>query len=170
MSDSNTISERQAAGPSATGESRHPVRTPCIGICSTTSLGDWVCRGCKRYSTEVIAWNTFDEDEKAAVMRRIEKLNSQILEGKFVIDSEQALKAGMRRLNVPFDPSLSPYCWLHNLLKKAHSRIESLEDFGVRVLPEFAGLDLRVLERRVEEEILALTEAHSDRYKVSQFT
>ncbi|MDO7671884.1 MAG: DUF1289 domain-containing protein, partial [OM182 bacterium] len=29
---------------------RAPVKTPCIGICSTTSVGDWVCRGCKRYS------------------------------------------------------------------------------------------------------------------------
>ena len=104
-----------------------PVKTPCIGICSTTSVGDWVCRGCKRYSTEVIGWISYNEEEKAAVMRRIEQLNTQILAGKFSIDSEDDLKAGLRRLSVPFDPSLSPYCWLHNLLKKAHHRIDSLE-------------------------------------------
>ena len=28
-------------------------RTPCVGICSTT-YGDDVCRGCKRFSFEVI--------------------------------------------------------------------------------------------------------------------
>ena len=144
-----------------------PVRTPCIGICSTTSVGDWVCRGCKRYSTEVIGWISFDETEKAAVMRRIEKLNTQILEGKFAIHSEEDLKNGLRRLSVPFDPALSPYCWLHNLLKKAHHRLESLDGLGVTVRPEFAGLTLAELERRVEGEILALTQAHADRYRVS---
>ncbi|MDP5074330.1 MAG: DUF1289 domain-containing protein, partial [OM182 bacterium] len=75
-------------------EARAPVKTPCIGICSTTSVGDWVCRGCKRYSTEVIGWISFGEEEKAAVMRRIEKLNKQILEEKFAIDSEDELRAG----------------------------------------------------------------------------
>ena len=45
-------------------EARAPVKTPCIGICSTTSVGDWVCRGCKRYSTEVIGWISFGEEEK----------------------------------------------------------------------------------------------------------
>lgn len=38
------------------------LRTPCIGICSTTSLGDRVCRGCKRYAAEVIDWNSCDEE------------------------------------------------------------------------------------------------------------
>ena len=144
-----------------------PVKTPCIGICSTTSVGDWVCRGCKRYSTEVIGWISYGEQEKAAVMRRIEQLNTQILSGKFQIDSEDELKAGMRRMSVPFDPNLSPYCWLHNLLKKAHHRIDSLESFGVSVRAEYAGIELGELEQRVEGEILALTKAHAERYRVT---
>lgn len=157
-------SDSRAQGP---GSASAPVKTPCIGICSTTSVGDWVCRGCKRYSSEVIGWITFGNDEKAAVMRRIEKLNTQILEGKFLIESEDELKAGMRRLSVPFDPALSPYCWLHNLLKKAHYRVDSLSGFGVSVRPDFAGLSLSELERRVEKEIIELTQAHADRYRVA---
>ena len=148
-------------------EARTPVKTPCIGICSTTSVGDWVCRGCKRYSTEVIGWISFGEEEKAAVMRRIEKLNKQILEEKFAIDSEDELRAGLRRLSVPYDPALSPYCWLHNLLKKAHLRIGTLEGFGVSVRPEYAGLSMGELEQQVEKEILVLTQAHAERYRVS---
>ena len=148
-------------------EARAPVKTPCIGICSTTSVGDWVCRGCKRYSTEVIGWISFGEEEKAAVMRRIEKLNKQILEEKFAIDSTDELRAGLRRLSVPYDPALSPYCWLHNLLKKAHHRIGTLEGFGVSVRPEYAGLSMGELEQQVEKEILVLTQAHAERYRVS---
>ena len=30
--------------------------TPCLGICSTT-YGDDVCKGCKRFVHEVISWN-----------------------------------------------------------------------------------------------------------------
>ncbi|MEC7008614.1 MAG: DUF1289 domain-containing protein, partial [Pseudomonadota bacterium] len=33
-----------------------PIKTPCIGVCST-GIGDSVCRGCKRFSHEVIHWN-----------------------------------------------------------------------------------------------------------------
>ena len=92
------------------------VRTPCIGICSTTSLGDSICRGCKRYAFEVINWNSYDEGQKKAVLNRIEKFNTQIIENKLRIVSEPDLRRGLRFWKVPFDESLSPYCWLHNLL------------------------------------------------------
>jgi len=40
--------------------------TPCLGICSTT-YGDNVCKGCKRYVHEVIDWNKFNSQEKELV-------------------------------------------------------------------------------------------------------
>ena len=140
------------------------IKTPCIGICSTTSLGDAVCRGCKRYSFEVISWNGYDDDAKAAVLRRIEKLISQILQHKLRIFSIPNLKLGLEQANVPFDESLSPYCWLHNLLKKHHQQIEDLSHFGVYVLPEFENLSIAALSELIEEEVLALCQAHMDRY------
>ncbi len=139
-------------------------KTPCIGICSTTSLGDPVCRGCKRYAAEVIDWNSYDERAKLAVLTRIEKLNTQILSAKFRIFSVPNLKLGLEQFKIPYDPALSPYCWLHNLLKKGHSRIDSLEEFGVYVQPQFASLSMAQLSAMVEEEILTLSEAHHQRY------
>ena len=65
-------------------------KTPCIGICSTTSLGDLVCRGCKRYGFEVINWNGYDAEAKQAVLSRIEKFTVQILSARFQIFSETA--------------------------------------------------------------------------------
>ena len=140
------------------------VKTPCLGICSTTSLGDAVCRGCKRYAAEVIAWNSYDDEAKLAVLRRIEKLNTQILSAKFRIFSVPNLKLGLEQFKIPYDPTLSPYCWLHNLLKKGHSRISSLDEFGVYVNPPFADLSLAELSARVEAELLTLSEAHYQRY------
>ncbi|PCJ28642.1 MAG: DUF1289 domain-containing protein [SAR86 cluster bacterium] len=141
-----------------------PVKTPCLGICSTTSLGDAVCRGCKRYSFEVISWNSYDAAAKSAVLKRIEILNTQILENKLRIFSRANLKSGLTRFQIPFDESLSPFCWLHNLLKKGHQRIERLEEYGVHALPEFADLSLHELIELIDREILVLCEAHHARY------
>jgi predicted Fe-S protein YdhL (DUF1289 family) len=71
------------------------VKTPCIGICSTTSFGDPVCRGCKRYLFEVINWNSYGEFEKGAVLKRLEKLEVQILENKLQIVNQALLIEGM---------------------------------------------------------------------------
>jgi predicted Fe-S protein YdhL (DUF1289 family) len=140
------------------------IRTPCIGICSTTSVGDAVCRGCKRYSFEVIGWNSYSDAEKLAVLGRVEKLNVQILEHRVKVVSEEKLREGLRRMKVPFDENLSPYCWLHNLLKRSHDRIDSLQDFGVSINDEFQHLTVEELCQQVEREILTLCEAHFARY------
>ncbi len=139
-------------------------KTPCIGICSTTSLGDTVCRGCKRYAFEVIQWNGYDDGAKAAVLKRTEKLIVQILEHKFRIFSVPNLKLGLEQRSIPFNESLSPFCWLHNLLKKNHGKVEDLKHYGVYALPEYAGLSVAELSDRVEEELILLCEAHLDRY------
>ena len=139
-------------------------RTPCIGICSTTSLGDTVCRGCERYSFEVINWNSYAAEAKLAVLKRIEQLNCQILENKLRIFSVPNLKLGMEQLQTPYDPAQSPYCWLQNLLKKNQHDIENLEDFGVYVLPGFSQLSLQELFELIEQELLILSEAHFSRY------
>lgn len=140
------------------------IKTPCLGICSTTSLGDLVCRGCKRYSFEVINWNGYDAAAKSAVLSRIERLNTQILENKLRIFSVSSLRAGLERLQIPYDESLSPHCWLHNLLKKGHRRMESLEDYGVAALGSYAGMPLSELCEIIENDLLLLSEAHHARY------
>lgn len=139
-------------------------KTPCIGICSTTSLGDTVCRGCKRYSFEVIAWNGYSDTEKAAVLKRIEKLVSQVLQHKFRIFSVPNLKLGLEQANIPFDENLSPYCWLQNLLKKHHQHIDDLSHYGVYPLPEYADLGVDKLSELIETEVMALCQAHLERY------
>lgn len=139
-------------------------KTPCIGICSTTSLGDNVCRGCRRYSFEVIKWNSYDPQEKTAVLTRIERLIGQILENKFKILSETTLKSKLKRFNVPFDPTLSSYCWLHNLFKKNKDKIENLKDYGVSVKTEFSKVPLDQLIANVDTELQLLSDAHLERY------
>ena len=44
-----------------------------MGICSTT-YGDLVCRGCKRFAHEIISWNGFDESQREIVWSRLLEL------------------------------------------------------------------------------------------------
>ncbi len=140
------------------------VKTPCIGICSTTSFGDTICRGCKRYAFEVIQWNGYNPQQKLAVLRRLEQFTEQIMQVKFAIVDEQKLRQGLHKLRVPFDESLSPFCWLHNLLSKSGDQVSKLIDFGVRTKAPFQQMSLLALSEQIEDELLKLGQAHFDRY------
>jgi predicted Fe-S protein YdhL (DUF1289 family) len=142
-----------------------PVRTPCIGVCSTTSFGDRICRGCKRSNVEVINWNRYSEAEKQAVQARINTLTSQIMADKFRIVSLNLLEQVLQDFRIFYDPDLSPYFWLHQLLQKHLYRITSLSDIGVDLQPAFRGQDVRDLLTLINEQLQVLSEAHYERYQ-----
>ena len=60
--------------------------TPCVGICSTT-YGDLVCRGCKRFAHEIVQWNGYDEDQQQRVWQRLKSMRDEVL-GQIVFCSE----------------------------------------------------------------------------------
>lgn len=47
------------------------IDTPCIGICSTTNVGDKICKGCGRTDEEVIHWNMYTLEKKCAINKRL---------------------------------------------------------------------------------------------------
>ncbi|MDT8428201.1 MAG: DUF1289 domain-containing protein [Pseudomonadales bacterium] len=140
------------------------IKTPCIGICSTTSVGDPICRGCKRFAFEVINWNSYDEAAKQAVMQRIEQLSVQILRNCFIVVNRERLASALRQANIPFDVDRSPYYWLHNLLKKKHQELHDLGRSGVEIRPEYRQVEIQLLISQADQELLQLCEAHFDRY------
>ena len=66
---------------------RQPYDSPCIGVCSTTNLGDAVCVGCGRTAEEVIGWNRLTRSERIKINCR----PSSIDPGS---PNEQIIKAG----------------------------------------------------------------------------
>ncbi len=153
---------RTASG--STIQSMNSVRTPCIGVCSTTSLGDKICRGCKRFNFEVIHWNSYTDEQKLAVLRRIEQFTGQIMQNRFRITDVRRLQEVMDDFRLFYDPQLSPYCWLHALLQKRLHRLQSLGEAGVALLPPHQGRDVRDVLLEINEDLLALGEAHLERY------
>lgn len=139
-------------------------KTPCIGICSTTSVGDPICRGCKRFASEVIEWNSYSDAEKTAVLERLCLLIEPIVETRFVIRSRADLAAALKRQGVPFNPDLPPATWLHNLLKKRHRALTEIASMGVDIRPQWQHLSLAELADEMDTRLLELCEAHLNRY------
>ena len=133
--------------------------TPCIGICSTT-FGDDVCKGCKRFSHEITNWGKFSTDERAVVNSRLEQFKTTILEEKFTISDSELFESKMNEFSINFNSSLDPVTWIFDLLRASSNKDLNVNDFGVEILPAFSDLSLIELRDLINQEMLQLSEAH----------
>ena len=133
--------------------------TPCIGICSTT-FGDDVCKGCKRFSHEITNWGKFSTDERAVVNSRLEQFKTTILEEKFSISDSELFESKMNEFSINFNSSLEPITWIFDLLRASSNKDLNINDFGVEILPAFSDLSLIELRDLINQEMLQLSEAH----------
>jgi|TARA_B100000513_G_C11784558_1_gene146069 predicted Fe-S protein YdhL (DUF1289 family) len=133
--------------------------TPCIGICSTT-FGDDVCKGCKRFSHEITNWGKFSTDERAVVNSRLEQFKTTILEEKFTISDSELFESKMNEFSINFNSSLEPITWIFDLLRASSNEDLNVNDFGVEILPAFSDLSLIELRDLINQEMLQLSEAH----------
>ena len=133
--------------------------TPCIGICSTT-FGDDVCKGCKRFSHEITNWGKFSTDERAVVNSRLEQFKTTILEEKFTISDNELFESKMNEFSINFNSSLEPITWIFDLLRASSNKDLNVNDFGIEILPAFSDLSLIELRDLINQEMLQLSEDH----------
>ena len=138
------------------------IKTPCVGICSTT-YGDEVCRGCKRFQHEVIQWNSYSDQQKEIVWNRLEALKVQIMKTKFNIIDESKLKSSLDTYNINYYSAVDPFCWVFDLFKQASQSIKDFEEFGLKYLLE-EKISPEEIKKNLEEELFVLSEAHYQRY------
>lgn len=152
-----------------TGQIRVPkimkpsLQTPCRGICST-GIGGVVCRGCKRFDHEVIAWNSYSFEQRASVMGRLEQFTIRIMAARCEILDQELLLQQVREQKVRFDEAAHPYCWLYDLLRAGAGQIRNPRTFGFQPLSAWQALPLAELFNDAERALLALSEAHYERY------
>ncbi len=139
------------------------VKTPCIGICST-GIGDTVCRGCKRFSHEVIHWNTYTEDERRAVLSRLEQLLASVVGKRLYIRDEALLKSTLQRHKLVVDQGVNALCSVQGLLRAKASRIGALQDYGVGTHAAYRNIPLTQLRDDIERDFDVLSAAHYERY------
>lgn len=136
--------------------------TPCLGICSTT-YGDDVCRGCKRFIHEVINWNSYSNDEKEIVNSRLEEFKMTILSHRFKVTDAELLSSKLKEHAINFNDALDPITWIFDLLR-ASSQDLDLELFGLELLPDHRTLSLSTIKDEINTELFELSQAHFDRY------
>lgn len=134
------------------------VPTPCVGICSTT-YGDTVCRGCRRYLHEVIAWNRYSDAEKRLIWQRLDGLLAQVLPRYVELVDRERLRERMTALRIPFRPDGHAWTWVYALLKATARQSPDLADFGLRRL-DTSGKTLAELRERINSELHTLASAY----------
>jgi uncharacterized protein len=140
-----------------------PLRTPCIGICST-GIGDDVCRGCKRFSQEVIDWNRYTSEERRAVLNRLDQLLLQIVQSKFELIDSELLRRQIRYQQIPCNMDRPPMCWIFDLLRHGAGQIDPISAFGIRVKPEWQRVPLSDLKNLIDRDYYELSCAYYQRY------
>ena len=133
--------------------------TPCIGICSTT-FGDDVCKGCRRFSHEIISWPKYSDDERAIVNSRLEQFKIKVLQEKFSIVDPDVFRSKLSEYSIKFNDSMEPITWLFDLLRASGKQELNLEDFGVQVLPQYSHYPLPDLNQLMNTEFSELSEAY----------
>ena len=140
-----------------------PVKTPCIGVCST-GIGDTVCRGCKRFTHEVIDWNAYTLEQKHIVDQRLAGFLSQCVSNRLQVTDKALLKWQLQVQNVRHMEHHDEYCWIFSLLKAGAGQIDSTSEFGFEVDLRYRELPLAQLREQIDAEFLILSQAHYDRY------
>lgn len=139
------------------------IKTPCIGVCST-GLGDTVCRGCKRFTHEVIGWNGYSEDERRAIMARIEALVTQVVQERIVVLDQGQLQQQLDLNKVKVNPGANAYCLAYEAIRVFGSRLQDLSKIGCQPRAEWRALTIAELKKSIDTALFELSQAHFERY------
>jgi hypothetical protein len=112
----------------------------------------------------VIAWNSYSQEERRAVLQRIDVLLGQIVARWLVIDDVELLGKQMQAQQINFDSARYPVSWVVELLKAGASQINTPEQYGLQLTEQGVGKNLRELRDAIEKEFYELSTAHYERY------
>ncbi|MFK7913172.1 MAG: DUF1289 domain-containing protein [Pseudomonadales bacterium] len=145
-------------------------RTPCIGICSTT-YGDLVCRGCKRFSHEIVGWNTYTEAQRQDIESRLARLKAGVVAGLVtVLDETQCRQAiaadAQAHGQEPDDKVLELQIYDYLTRARPDSELQQLAPLAIRMPSHIESIT--GLREAVEAEFLSRSKAAYERsFKVS---
>ena len=135
-------------------------RTPCVGVCSTT-YGDLVCRGCKRYAHEIVEWNGYSDDQRERVWHRLNSLLTASVRAHLKVVDEGKLRAVATRLKVLNADALPAEVLAFRTLR---ARPIPLESLGLQpregALKRVGALSALDAARAVDAEFYVRSRAH----------
>lgn len=142
-------------------------RTPCVGICSTT-YGDLVCRGCKRFSHEIVQWNGYDKDQQGLIWERLTNLRDEVMAHLLVCNDEARYVDACREARLD---DLEANEQRYQLLRSMVRDNKSLCDCGLAFAADFAApvsanpnqTDTLTVLQALDAETYSRSKAHYER-------
>lgn len=144
-------------GECVSNQRRIPTLTPCAGRCSTV-FGDNVCRGCRRFSHEVIQWNSYSSAERMAVWARLDAQLDQILVPMLALADMQQVAQFIQSKRVRVLASASRGRLLYQALKICEKNKNLAEESGLGITAK----QVKPTWQRFEQRVLALANASYD--------
>ena len=132
-------------------------------MCSTT-YGDLVCRGCRRFSHEIVNWNAYGEQEKRAVWARLNAFKEQVVLGRIDVFDSHLLDARLKAHRIPVHADWGPGARVYELLRRGARMMRRLDAYGLHARSPFERLDPVALRDEIDRDLLTLAEAHYERY------
>lgn len=128
--------------------------TPCVGRCSTV-FGDSVCRGCRRFSNEVINWNQYSPEVQEVVWNRLDKQLDHILIRYLPNHEITVVDAFLTSKRIKLLPSASIGRKLYSALKICQKRPSEVNGSGLGI----SKGQIQPIWDEFERRILALAQA-----------
>ena len=161
MQGSDSVSGVTPKAKTTVGSSATRRRTPCVGICSTT-YGDMVCRGCKRYAHEIVQWNAYSPSQRATIEQRLVQLRDGATDECVAFGRRDVVIAECAERGMPADllTQSTTASLVYELLCRSLSNASSLEQAGIRLL---AGDTPLATVQAIDRAFLARSSAHYER-------
>jgi predicted Fe-S protein YdhL (DUF1289 family) len=143
--------------PTTQNRSTH---TPCVGICSTT-FGDLVCRGCKRFAHEIVDWNGFEPAQQAVVWARLDDLLEGAVEQWLHVFDPELLIVYAKLGAIARRDEIGTLNLAYEVLCDRQMPVTELAGIGIEV--RSCGASMRWtgdLVRRIDQEYYARSLAH----------
>lgn len=136
---------------------RIPTFTPCAGRCSTT-FGDHVCRGCRRFNHEIINWNSYSIEQQYAVWQRLDDQLDRILVRLLPHADKLKVERFLIHKHSKLLPQASYGRKLYNALRLCEKNKHLIEESGLNI-------DVKMIKpiwQTFEKQILLLAQASYD--------
>ncbi|NNM51829.1 MAG: DUF1289 domain-containing protein [Pseudomonadales bacterium] len=144
--------------------SKTMLTSPCVGLCSTSSLGDNVCRGCLRYAHEVTYWNGYSDHLKQQVWQRLSQQAETIIFQHIRIRDPDLWQVAQSNLPERWQHSPPVYrlwAWLRMAPSATTWQDTGLEPLNIK--------DITQLRQSIEQKLFNLAEA-SWNYAYGRYT
>ena len=136
--------------------------TPCVGRCSTV-YGDPICRGCKRFMTEVSFWNQLSLHDRKKVWLRLDQLAIRIIPQLVSIFDQKLLAEFLESQNIRYPKHLSPESWALHCIENFPGNLDTLHQAGLCLQTGSAILSIKALRLSVQKGLYTLSLAERER-------